>query len=107
MAPGLDQPGVIAGGPVWLMRDGPYEWSITYSAELPPVDVVGRWELVRAMDEQVVATGELPGTSGEVEQVLVPVAYRSLSPRQFVLRVAWTGSGPMTVVETGIDHAGS
>ena len=107
VAPGADQSGVIAGGPVWLMRDGPYEWSITYSAELPPVDVVGRWELVRAMDEQVVATGELTGTSGEAEQVRVPIAYRSLSPRQFFLRVAWTGSGPMTVVETGIDHPGS
>ena len=105
--PGLDQPGVIAGGPVWLMRDGPYGWSITYSADLPPVDVVGRWELVRAIDEQVVATGELSGTSGVVEQVSVPIAYRGLSPRQFFLRVAWTGSGPLTVVETGIDHAGS
>lgn len=107
VAPGFDQPGVIAGGPVWLMRDGPYAWNISYSAELPAVDVVGRWELVRATDEQVVATGELPGTSGVVEQVSVPVAYRSLSPRQFFLRVAWTGSGPMTVVETGIHHVRS
>ena len=107
VAPGIDQPGVIAGGPVWLMRDGPYEWSTTYSAGLPPVDVVGRWELVSAMDEQVVATGEMPGTSGAVERLNVPVAYRSLSPRQFFLRVAWTGSGPMKVAETGIDHSGS
>lgn len=104
VAAGLDQPGVIAGGPVWLMRDGTYEWSITYSAEPPPVDVAGRWELVRAMDEQVVATGELPGTSGEMEQVMVPVAYRNLSPRQFFLRVFWNGNGSVEVYSTSIRH---
>jgi hypothetical protein len=105
--PEIDQPGVIAGGPVWVMRDGPYLWNIAYSAELPPVDVVGRWELVRAMDEQVVAKGELLGTSDVVERVNVPIAYRSLSPRQYFLRIAWIGAGSLTVVESGIDHARS
>ena len=103
--PGGGSPGVVAGGPVWLMRDGPYQWSITYSAGLPDVDVVGRWELVRAMDEQVVAAGELAGTAGATEVVVVPVAYRSLSPRQYFLRVSWTGAGPMIVSETGIEHS--
>jgi len=107
VTPGFDQPGVIAGGPVWLMRGSPYTWSISYSAELPPVDVVGRWELIRAIDEVVMAAGELPGTSGAVQVVEVPAAYRRLSPRQFYLRIAWTGSGAMTVEETVVSHGRS
>ena len=106
VTPGMSAPGVIAGGPVWLMRDGPYEWTVSYSAELPAVDVVGRWEVIRALDEQVVAAGELPGTATAVERVEIPLAYRSLSPRQYFLRIIWNGAGSMTVVDTGIEHVG-
>ena len=89
---------------MWLMRDGPYEWSITYSAELPPVDVVGRWELVKAIGDEVVAAGEVNGTSGAPERIGIPVSYRSASPRQFFLRVFWSGSGSMSIQETGIKY---
>ena len=107
VTPGIDEAGVIAGGPVWLMRDGPYEWNITYSAELPPVDVVGRWELVRAMDEIVVAAGELGGTAGSLEEVKVPVPYRNLSPRQFFMQISWYGAGRMEVNRTAVSHDAS
>lgn len=102
--PGSDSPGTVAGGPVWLMREGPYIWSVRYSASLPEVDVVARWELVRAMDEQVVAAGELPGTAGALTVVEIPIAYRDLSPRQFFLRINWTGSGALGVEQTGLRH---
>ena len=104
VTPGRNQPGVIVGGPVWLMRDGPYEWSIAYSAGLPPVDVVGRWELVKAIGDEVVAAGEVNGTSGAPERITIPVSYRSASPRQFFLRVFWSGSGRMSIQETGIRY---
>ncbi len=102
--PGIDAPGTVAGGPIWLMRDGPYIWSVRYSASLPEVDVVARWELVRAMDEQVVAAGELQGTAGASTVVEVPIPYRNLSPRQFFLRTTWTGSGAFAVGQTGVRH---
>lgn len=105
VAPGVDSLGVIAGGPVWLMREGPYRWSIAYQAGLPDVDVVGRWELVRAMDEQVVAAGQLNGTGDARAEVSVPIAYRNLSPRQYFLRISWTGAGTVKILDTGLDHA--
>ena len=101
---GQNQPGTVAGGPIWLMRNGPYTWSVEYSAELPEVDVVGRWELVRAMDDAVVAAGELAGTSGETVVLERKIPWRDLSPRQFFLRVLWTGSGSLQIDSTGVRH---
>ena len=101
---GQNPPGTVAGGPIWLMRDGPYTWSVQYSAQLPDVDVVGRWELVRAMDEAVVAAGELTGTSGETVVLQQDVPWRDLSPRQFYIRVVWTGAGSLRIDSTGVRH---
>ena len=102
--PGTQPPGTVAGGPVWLMRDGPYTWAVEYATDLPEVDVAGRWEIVRAMDESVVAAGELPGTNGQVAIIERKVPWRSLSPRQFYLRVVWSGQGTMAVDSTGVRH---
>lgn len=105
--PGVDQAGVVAGGPVWLMREGPYVWSITYASALPPIDVVGRWELVRARNDEVVAAGELLGTNGRMREVTTRVGFRNLSPRQFFLRIIWNGGGSFEVLRSGISHGSS
>ena len=91
---------------MWLMRDGPYTWAVEYSSDLPEVDVAGRWEIVRAMDESVVAAGELPGTNGQVAIIERKVPWRSLSPRQFYLRVVWSGQSRMRIVATHVEITG-
>ena len=102
--PGAGTPGVVAGGPVWLMREGPYSWNVRYKASAPSVDAVGRWEVVRALDETVVAAGELQGTEGRQRTEVIPLAFRSLQPRQFFLRIVWNGNADFRVSETGIQH---
>ena len=104
--PGIDASGVVAGGPVWLMRDGGYVWSIRYGSAAPSIDVVGRWDLIRAADETVVASGEIVGTGGELSVLDIPVGYRSLEPRQFYLRVAWTGQSALHIDVTRLAYSG-
>lgn len=87
-----------------LMRSGPYTWGVTYSSALPDIDVVGKWELVRALDGEVVAAGELTGTGGEVSTVAASVPYRSVQPREFVLRIGWYGNAPMQVKSLFVQH---
>jgi hypothetical protein len=95
--------GYLAGEPIRQMRQGPYTWSITYRAA-PVAGPAGRWELVRSVDGAVVASGELAGSGGEERTERVTVPYLSLRPVEYSLRVAGYGSGPLTVVSTGVAH---
>lgn len=104
VVPSGSSPGVVAGGPVWLMREGPYSWIVHYQASAPSIDVIGRWELVRAQDEVVVASGELQGTAGQEGSEVIETAFRSLQPRQFFLRIVWNGNAIFEIVETGVQH---
>jgi hypothetical protein len=95
--------GYLAGEPIRQMRQGPYTWSVTYRAA-PVSGPAGRWEIVRSVDGVVVASGELVGSAGEqrIERIVVP--YLSWRPVEYSLRVAGYGSGPITVIETGVQH---
>lgn len=103
---GMPAAGYIFGGPTQLMRQGPYTWGVEYMSTLAPNEVAGKWELVRDVDAAVVASGELPGTGGEVTQVGVPVPFRSLEPMAFTYRLAWYGSGGMSIDRTFVSHGG-
>ena len=106
MASGLStaRDGYVDAGIVRQMRWGPYTWSVQYSSALPPESVAGRWEIASAGTEDIVASGELRGTAGVSTLVPVEVPYRSLQPREFVLRVASYGGGEMTLESLGVAH---
>ena len=97
---GTDPIGYPAIGPVQLMRFGTYVWSVDYSAD--GEDVIGKWELVRAANDAIVASGELAGTSGADRLQEIPITVRSLEPREYVLRVGWYGEADMQVRTTGV-----
>ena len=99
---GRDPVGYPVIGPAQLMRSGTYVWSVEYSTSAD--ELAGKWELVRAADDVVVAAGELAGTGGEVVTEEIPVPFRSLQPREFVLRVGWYGDQDMTVLTTGVRY---
>ena len=64
--------------------------------------MVGKWELVRAADDQVVAAGELVGSDGEGTRVEAPITVRDLETREYFLRVGWYGDSDLTVTSTGV-----
>ena len=97
---GRDPVGYPVIGPAQLMRSGTYVWWVEYST--PASGLAGKWELVRAADDVVVAAGELAGTNGAVATEEIPVPFRSLQPREFVLRVGWYGDQDMSVLTTGV-----
>jgi len=97
---GSDPIGYPAIGPVQLMRFGTYVWSVDYAADSD--QVIGKWELVRAADDVIVASGELPGTSGAERLEEIPITVRSLEPREYVLRVGWYGEADLQVRTTGV-----
>ena len=99
---GRDPVGYPVIGPAQLMRSGTYVWSVEYST--PADGLAGKWELVRAADDVVVAAGELAGTGGEVVTEEIPIPFRSLQPREFVLRVGWYGDQDMSVLTTGVRY---
>jgi hypothetical protein len=95
--------GFLTAEPIRQMRQGPYTWWVTYRAA-PVTGPAGRWELVRSVDGAVVASGELPGSAGEERTEPIAVPYLSLRPVEYSLRVAGYGTGPLTVVSTGVAH---
>ena len=99
---GRDPVGYPVIGPAQLMRSGTYVWWVEYST--PADGLAGKWELVRAADDVVVAAGELAGTNGAVATEEIPVPFRSLQPREFVLRVGWYGDQDMSVLTTGVRY---
>lgn len=96
--PDIDAAGVVVAEPSWLMRDGHYKWSFTYSSAAPPTKTIGDWRLVNA-DGNVVASGEVNGSNGEVATSTAVIAYRSLRPASFTWQIAWYGTMPMSVRE--------
>ena len=101
-SPGSGQIGPLADGPQRAMRWGPYTWAVEYTAG--GAAPVGRWELIRAADGQVVASAELVGTSGEqgVEQVVIP--YRALTPAEYFPRVSWYGTADFRLNALSVAH---
>lgn len=95
--------GIVSKQLARSMRLGPYRWTVSYAA--PGTDVVGRWELVRAIDGVVGYAGELRGTDDEfiTEQIVIP--YRAVQPTEFILRVAWYA--PITVDELSVERVGT
>jgi hypothetical protein len=89
---------------VWQMRQGPYTWSVQYSAAAPVDVVTGKWELVAVDSDSVVAAGELLGTNGALVDEPIMVPFFSLQPRAFVLRVASYGQGLLEVDELMVSH---
>lgn len=100
---GRDPVGYPVVGPAQLMRSGTYTWWVEYST--PAEGLAGKWELVRAVDDVVVASGELEGTSGAMVTEEIPVPFRSLQPREFLLRVGWYGDQDMSVLTTGVRYS--
>jgi hypothetical protein len=94
----------LTDGPVRQMRQGPYTWSVDYASAADAKTVVGKWELVQAARDAVVAAGELHGTDGAERTEEIPVPFFSLQPKEFVLRVATYGLAPMQVIQTGVRH---
>ena len=97
-------PGYLSGVPIRQMRQGPYTWSVTYTAAAAEQAVVGRWELVESVSDAVVASGELRGTASVERTVEAVVPYFSLRPQEYSLRVASYGTSPMQIVSTGVRH---
>jgi hypothetical protein len=99
---GVDRPGYPVVGPAQLMRFGTYAWFVEYAAE--GAVRVGKWELVRAADNVVVAAGELAGTNGteNVEEFIVSV--RSLEPREYFWRIGWYGERDLEIAATGVRY---
>ena len=100
VTPGVDPVGYPVIGPAQLMRFGTYIWWVDYSATTD--QVAGKWELVRAADDQVVAAGELIGSNGEGTRVEAPITVRDLEPRDYFLRVGWYGERDLTITATGV-----
>jgi len=84
------------------MRLGTYVWSIDYETQTPLL--AGKWELVRAMDEALMASGELPGTDGESKTLEIPIRMRDLQPRDYYLRVGWYGESDAVISRTGVRY---
>ena len=99
---GRDPVGYPVIGPAQLMRSGTYLWWVEYSTAA--AELAGKWELVRAADDAVVAAGELEGTSGAFVTEEISIPFRSLQPREFVLRVGWYGDQDMSVLTTGVRY---
>ena len=99
---GQDSPGYPVIGPAQLMRLGTYVWSIDYETRTPLL--AGKWELVRAMDEVLMASGELPGTDGESKTLEIPIRIRDLQPRDYYLRVGWYGESDAVISRTGVRY---
>jgi hypothetical protein len=102
VTPATSAAGYPVTGPVRSMRWGPYEWFVEYAAS--GSGPVGKWELVRVLDDTVVASGELSGTGGRVITESVVLPFRELIPREFVLRIGWYATQPMAVRKTGVRH---
>ena len=100
VTPGVDPVGYPVIGPAQLMRFGTYFWWVDYSASTD--QVAGKWELVRATDDQVVAAGELIGSNGAGTRVEAPITVRDLEPRDYFLRVGWYGESDLTITATGV-----
>lgn len=100
--PGDREAGFIAEGVVREMRAGPYTWGVEYLA--PGSAPVGKWELIRAMDGAVVASGEITGTGGEPTWTGASLGYRALVPREYFLRIGWYGNDPLRVDALTVDH---
>jgi len=105
VTPASSTPGYPVVGPTRAMRWGPYSWFVEYSAA--GSGPVGKWELVRVLDDVVVASGELQGSDGRVITESAPVPFRALIPREFVLRVGWYATEPMTIRSSGVRHGSS
>lgn len=101
---GVDSAGYPVTGPIHLMRQGPYTWWVSYAAA--GSGAVGKWELVRAIDDVVVAAGELQGTGSVNRTENVTVPFRSFQPREFVFRIGWYATQDMTIKQTGVRHGG-
>jgi hypothetical protein len=86
------------------MRSGPYTWGVEYAAQ--GSQPVGKWELVRAMDGQVVASGEITGSDRAEEWTGATVGYRSLIPREYYLRIGWYANADLRVEALTVDHGG-
>ena len=97
---GIDPIGYPVVGPVNLMRWGTYVWWVDYRTS--DSGVIGKWELVRAVDDEVVAAGELNGSLGSSVRQEVPITFRSLEPTEFFLRVGWYGDTDLTIESTGV-----
>ena len=104
--------GIVAGGPTWNMREGTYTWSVDYrwiGAAAP--GVVGKWELLETAGGTPVAAGELPATTGDVDdidfvsRVSQAIPFRSFQPRGFTFRVSWYGEGYFEVVSTSVSRS--
>ncbi len=102
---GDDGEGFPVVGPTRAMRQGPYTWWVTYTAS--GSGVVGKWELVRVLDDTVVAAGELRGTDSRIGSEMVTLPYASIQPREFVFRIGWYATESMTVTQTGVKHGES
>lgn len=100
--PGDRSAGFIAEGALRDMRSGPYTWGVEYLA--PGSAPVGKWELIRAMDGAVVASGEITGSGGEPTWTGATVGYRSLVPREYFLRIGWYANAPLRVDALTVDH---
>lgn len=101
---GVDTSGYVEVGPVRAMRLGTYTWWVDYQSNGD--GPVGKWELVRVLDDAVVAAGELSGTQGQPVRAEANIPFRSLQPREFLFRVGWYGSQDMNVSQTGVSFAG-
>ena len=84
------------------MRAGPYTWGVEYLA--PGSAPVGKWELIRALDGAIVASGEITGSGGEPTWTGATVGYRALVPREYFLRIGWYGNDPLRVDALTVDH---
>lgn len=99
---GRDQAGFPSIGPRQLMRWGPYTWGVDYQAR--GSGVVGKWELVRAVGDEVVASGEIRGSEGRIVRTEVSLPFRSMQPREFIYRIGWYGNADMVIMATDVRH---
>lgn len=96
--------GVIVTGPERVLRWGQYEWGIEYLSSLPDLVDAGSWEIVVRGEEEVLASGVLRGTQGQVVRESVVVERNSFEPVPVVFRASWFGNGDMLVSRTFVSR---